>query len=246
MSVVPEPEPQPPARRGAGVLRLGLVVVLVSLIGTAIYLLLGTEWGARLRHDHHAAGVEFAKWVADHPVSAPAIFVGLYVLAASSLLPVWWLQILAGYGFGMYAGVGWSLAGAMLGALASFAMSRGLLAHWVREKFEARHARLREIDEKMGHNGLMVVMAARLTHVIPFGVSNYLFGLTRINWIEVAIGTVLGNVPAIALYVATGAGLRPWENWRFLTVLAVLNVVLLVPIALRYWKPGAFKRIGVE
>jgi uncharacterized membrane protein YdjX (TVP38/TMEM64 family) len=227
-------------------MRIALVVVLCALIGTAIVLLFGTEWGARLRHDHHAAGVEFARWVADHPVSAPAIFVGLYILASCSLLPVWWLQILAGYGFGMYFGFAWSLIGATLGALASYAMSRGLLAQWVREKFEARHARLKEIDEKMGHNGLMVVMAARLTHVIPFGVSNYLFGLTRINWVEVALGTVLGNAPAIALYVATGAGWRPWENWRFLTLLAVLNVVLLIPIALRYWKPNAFKRIGVE
>jgi len=227
-------------------MRVVLVVVLAGLVATAVYLLFGTEWGARLRQDPHAAGAEFAAWVAGHPVSAPAIFVGLYVLAACSMLPVWWLQILAGYGFGMYAGVGWSLAGAMLGALASFAMSRGLLAHWVRETFEARHAKLKQIDEKMGHNGLMVVMAARLTHVIPFGVSNYVFGLTRINWIEVAIGTVLGNVPAISLYVATGAGWRPWENWRFLAVLGVLNVVLLVPVGLRYWKPGAFKRIGVE
>ena len=92
----------------------------------------------------------------------------------------------------------------------------------------------------------MVVMAARLTHVIPFGISNYVFGLTRINWVEVLLGTAMGNVPMIALYTAIGAGWHPLSDWRFMTALAVLNVLLLVPIAVRYWKPGAFKKLGVE
>ena len=71
--------------------------------------------------------------------------------------------------------------------------------------FEAKHTRLRALDEKMGHNGLLIVMASRLMHFLPFGVSNYLFGITRITLMDVILGTFLGNAPAIAFYVAVGA-----------------------------------------
>jgi uncharacterized membrane protein YdjX (TVP38/TMEM64 family) len=83
-------------------------------------------------------------------------------------------------------------------------------------------------------------------HFIPFGVSNFLFGLSRITLVDVFVGTILGNAPAIAFYVAVGAGLHPLRNWRFMVALAVTNVLLLVPVALRYWKPQWFRRFGVE
>jgi len=37
----------------------------------------------------------------------------------------------------------------------------------VHEKIEARREKLRRLDERLGHNGLLVVMAVRLSHVIP-------------------------------------------------------------------------------
>jgi uncharacterized membrane protein YdjX (TVP38/TMEM64 family) len=77
-------------------------------------------------------------------------------------------------------------------------------------------------------------------------VSNYLFGVTRITAMDVLLGTLLGNAPMIAFYVAVGAGLRPLRHFWFMFALAVVNVLLLVPVALRYWKPAWFKRIGVE
>ncbi len=98
----------------------------------------------------------------------------------------------------------------------------------------------------MGHNGLLIVMAARLMHFIPFGVSNYLFGISRITLMDVVLGTVLGNAPAIAFYVAIGAGIHPFRNWRFMVGLTITNLILLVPVILRYWRPQWFKRIGVE
>ncbi len=223
-----------------------LLLFLLAIIAAALYGLFFTHWGARIRDNPHEVGREFREWVDAHDITATSVFLGLYILASVSLLPVWWLQILAGAAFGLWWGIAWSLVGATLGALATFFISQELLADWVRTKFEARHARLRELDEKMGHNGLMIVMAARLTHVIPFGVSNYLFGLSRINWVEVAIGTLLGNGPAISMYVAMGAGHKPWHDWRFMTGLAIANILLLIPIAVRYWRPKVFKKIGVE
>lgn len=226
--------------------RLLLLLVLLALMAGVLYVLFYTPTGQRLREDPRKLHPEFGHWVGTHRVIAPAAFVLLFVVASVCLLPVWWLQILAGYGFGLWMGIAWSLAGAVAGACCSFMVSRTLLADYIHRKFEARHAKLRELDEKMGHNGLMIVMAARLMHFLPFGISNYLFGMTRIKLIEVVVGTLLGNIPAIALYVAGGAGMRPNRDWRFLAIIASLNVLLLIPIILRYVKPEWFKKIGVE
>jgi uncharacterized membrane protein YdjX (TVP38/TMEM64 family) len=234
------------APRKSSLPRLLLLALLLALIAAAVYVLFFTDFGHRLRGDPHQVGRDFRGLVDRHPVAAPAIFLAAYTMTAVCLLPVWWLQILAGIAYGLYLGVAWSLAGAVLGATCSFLISRTLLEDWVHNSFEARHARLREIDEKLGHNGLLVVMACRLMHFLPFGVSNYLFGLTRITFPDVLLGTLLGNIPAITAYVAGGAGLEPWKSWRFILCLTALNVILLVPIALRYWKPDWFKRIGVE
>jgi phospholipase D1/2 len=236
----------PPARPHSPLSRLVTLLVLLSLFPAALYALFYTDFGSLLRTDREAAGRAFHDWVDGHHVVAPLILIALYVAGGLSLLPVWWIQILAGYGFGMWLGVTYSLAGATAAAIASYLAARLLLADWVHDKFEAKHAKLRELDEKMGHNGLMIVMASRLMHFIPFGVSNYLFGVTRITPMDVVLGTLLGNAPMITLYVAIGAGRHPYRDWRFMTALTIVNILLLVPVALRYWKPQWFRKIGVE
>lgn len=226
--------------------RIILFMVLLALLAVALYVIFWTPTGQRLREDPHKVGAEFHHWVREHRVIAPLIFLGLYLIVAVCLLPVWWLQILAGYGFGLWWGIVYSLAGATLGAGLTYLISKTLLSEWVHTKFEARHAKLREIDEKMGHNGLLIVMACRLMHFLPFGVANYLFGLSLITLADVVLGTLLGNAPIIIFYVCSGAGLYPWKNPMIMTSLAGLNVLLLVPVILRYVKPQWFKKIGVE
>jgi uncharacterized membrane protein YdjX (TVP38/TMEM64 family) len=226
--------------------RMLLLLFLLCLIAAAIYGLFFTSAGEQLRDDPHRAGKHFSDWVQRHRLIAPAILLLLYMVFTLALMPVWWLQILAGYGFGLWFGIIYSLIGATLSAIASFLMSRTLLADYVHRRFEARHAKLRELDEKMGHNGLLIVMASRLMHFLPFGISNYLFGISRITLMDVVLGTFLGNAPAIAFYVAVGAGVHPFRNWRFMVGLTIANLILLVPVVLRYWRPQWFKRIGVE
>jgi uncharacterized membrane protein YdjX (TVP38/TMEM64 family) len=247
MTDAPPPAPPAPPAHLHGPLARGIVAALVAvLIAAAVYGLFFTTHGARLRADPHQAGQDFHAWVDGHGVVAPLVFVALFVAVSLTLVPVWWLQILAGYGFGLWFGILYTLVGAALGAAAGFLVSRTLIADWVQLKFEARHAKLRELDEKMGHNGLLVVMAVRLTHLVPFGASNYAFGVTRINLVELVVGTLLGNLPVVAFYVAAGAQLHPWKNWRFILAIAAVNLLLLVPVVLRYARPQWFKRIGLE
>ena len=226
--------------------RIVLAALAPALIAGGIWFIFATPQGAALRDDPKKLAADFQGWVSAHGVWAPAVFIGVYVLAALCMVPVWWLQLLAGAGFGLWAGIAWSLAGAVSGSAAGCVLSRAVAADWFHARIEGRREKLRQLDEKMGHNGLLIVMAIRLMHVLPFGLSNYLLGVSRISLADVVVGTLLGNIPSIALYVGAGAGINPLHNWRFVAALVAVNVLLLAPVALRYWKPGWFRKIGIE
>jgi uncharacterized membrane protein YdjX (TVP38/TMEM64 family) len=228
--------------------RIILAGLLVVVIAGAFCWLLGTDQGRQYldRERLHEMGRQFYGWVGQHPLRAPAAFVFLYFVLAILALPLWWLQILGGYGFGLYAGVFWCQIASSVAAPVTIALSRTLLGRWFLAKAETNRARVVAVAEKLGHNGLLVVMAVRLMHINPFGLSNYAMGLTRIRAREAFIGTLLGNIPAVAFYVGIGAGYKPWKNWHFTGGLALVNILLLIPLALRYYKPQWFQRIGLE
>lgn len=232
--------------RRSGAVRWAVLALLIVVVALVVWFVFFTERGKHLRDDPHQFRHDFRSWVDRHSIAAPAAFVIIYVAAGLCLLPVWWLQVLAGYVFGFWWGILWSMLGATTSSGTAALVSRVVVGEWFHSKVEAKRAKLREIDERLGHNGFLVVMATRLMHFVPFGPANYLFGLTRISLTDVLLGTLLGNIPAIAFYAAMGSGMHPWNNWRFMAALAAVNVVLLVPVAIRYWRPDWFKKIGIE
>src|SRR5438552_618975 len=178
--------------RATRLLRLIVLCLLLAAIGAASYALF---------HDPRAFRHTVRGWVHAHRLAAPAIYIAVYIAIALLALPLWWLQIIAGYTFGLVGGVVWSQLAATIAGPLIVLLSRWLAADWFHRKIESRMERLRAIDEKLGHNGFLVVMAVRLTHVMPFGLSNYALGLTRVSPIDVAVGTLLGGTPSVTMYV---------------------------------------------
>src|SRR5258708_6122232 len=99
------PVPSVPSTAGKAFWRVILVIVLIVLAAVAVYVLFYTDVGVRLRANPRKLRPEFRQWVESHAWFAPGAFVLIFVAASLCLLPVWWLQILAGYGFGLWLGV---------------------------------------------------------------------------------------------------------------------------------------------
>ena len=222
-------------------LRLLLMILLLCLAGAVGYVFFATPLGHQLRDRKIVHG-----WVADHRTIAPLILISVYILFGSTMMPVWWIQLSAGYCFGLWWGLLWCEIGAVIAAVLSLTISRWMLGEWFHRRYENRMVKLRKFDEALGHNGLLVVMTVRLAHVLPFCISNYLFGITTITTIDVAIGTLFGGSIAISFYVALGVGRHVLSDWRYWTIASILNLVLLVPLILRYLFPAWFKKIGIE
>jgi uncharacterized membrane protein YdjX (TVP38/TMEM64 family) len=227
-------------------LRIFALIILLGLIVAVTAYLMTHPDARRFLKEPHKLGADARRWVAHHALFAPAILVLVYAACAVLMLPVWWIQILAGYGFGLAFGVVWCSIGQTIGATCAAAISRFIAAEWFHRRVEAKMHKLRRLEETLEHNGLLVVMAVRLVHVLPYGLSNYAIGLTTISIPDVLVGNLLGGLPVTLLGVTVGADPELLKHWEFDVILVGVNITLLLPLALRYLKPQWFRRIGIE
>ena len=226
--------------------RWALASLILASAAFAAAWLFGTTTGRSVLDDPRTLAAGIHHFVTRHPLASPVIYVAFYYALSLLLLPVWWLQISAGVAFGLYAGTLWSLIAATAGATSAAKLAKWFAGSDLAGRFNGKLEKLAKVDRALGHNGFLVVTAVRLVHLLPFGLSNYAFGLTTISIRDIVVGTFLGSIPAVAVYVGIGAGYHPWRNWRFTVAVAVLNALLLVPVGARYLKPQWFRRLGLE
>src|SRR3954470_14768157 len=117
--------------------RIVLWFLAAAIVAATVWLFASAR-GRRLIEEPHAVGREFHLWVENHPVSAPLLYIGVYVLASLLALPVSWLQIVGGYAFGLPWAIVHTQIGATIGSSVTVPLSHWLETDWVLEKEEAR------------------------------------------------------------------------------------------------------------
>lgn len=222
---------RPDYHAGLRKLAIALIAALVCAVALAATV---TPQGRAVMHDPASFAATVRDFAAAHPLLALVAIVGVYLLMSLALMWVWWLQVLAGCAFGLYAGTALCCACSAASATLIVATSRSLGASDLRAVAEGRLARLRAVMDRMGRNGLATVLALRLAHLVPFSLSNFLLSLTPVRKRDVFIGTFVGNLPSIAFYVALGAAPQLVKTWGFWAVVVGINVALLLPLAARY------------
>ncbi|HEX2971373.1 MAG TPA: VTT domain-containing protein [Tepidisphaeraceae bacterium] len=213
---------------------IGILMLAAILAAWGIY---GTEFGAALRQREVVR-----TWLGRWPGLAPVLFIAGYATIGTLAMPVWWMQVIAGYCFGLGMGLAWCLLGDVLSATTSMLLAHWLLGDYLEHRVKPYQAKLRRLDAKLEHNGLLLVVLTRMSFVAPFGISNYLFGLTRMRLVDVIVGTLLGGLLTRMIHVAAGVDWRLLTKGWYLLVLAGVSLVALAPLALCYWRPAWFRR----
>ncbi len=172
-----------------------LVLIVLGAVGLA--LILGTPDIAAMRARVDAVGI----W-------GPALFFALYASLALIPGPKALLTAAGGALFGLWAGAGLSLAGALVGAVISFGAGRLLGRDAVDHLIRGRLAR---VDALLADHGLSAVLIVRLVPLVPFIAINYASGLSGVRFRHYLLGSALGMVPGSLAYAALGAyGTNPW------------------------------------
>jgi uncharacterized membrane protein YdjX (TVP38/TMEM64 family) len=170
---------------------------------------------------------------AAHAAPFAVAFVLVYIAQTALSLPgAAVLSLAAGALFGLLRGTLYVVAGASVGAVLAFLVSRTLLRGWVLERFGGR---MEGIERGLKGNGLSYLLFLRLVPAFPFFLVNLACGVTGLPLGTYAAGTVFGIVPGCLVFVNAGASLAAVESVgqvmtpRVIGSFALLGLFALLP-----------------
>ena len=131
------------------------------------------------------------------------VFVPLYALWVTLLLPGVWASMLAGALYGTAWGSVVVFVGACLGALAAFLLGRTWLRDWARRRLAAV-PKLQAVEQAVSREGLKLVLLTRLSPAFPFSLLNLAYGLSEVSLRDYTIG-LIGILPGTILFCGLGA-----------------------------------------
>jgi uncharacterized membrane protein YdjX (TVP38/TMEM64 family) len=114
------------------------------------------------------------------------------------------VMLLAGALFGPALGTALCAISTSLGAVLSMLLSRFLFRGFVQRRFSKQVA---IVEREYARNGSSYLIAMRLIPVLPYFVTNLVFGLTPMPPFRFWITTLLASIPAIFIYANAGAEL---------------------------------------
>jgi pyruvate/2-oxoglutarate dehydrogenase complex dihydrolipoamide dehydrogenase (E3) component/uncharacterized membrane protein YdjX (TVP38/TMEM64 family) len=191
------------------ILKLGLLVLLIGLIGSVFifdlqqYLTLGyLKSRQQLMADFyqsHAAYTIFAFFI-------------VYILTTALSIPgATVLTLLAGALFGLLWGVVVVSFASTIGATLAFLTSRFLLRDFVQSRFKDQ---LETINQGIRKEGEYYLFSLRLIPVFPFFLINLSMGLTPIGLVKFYLVSQVGMLPGTLVYVFAGTQLAQIESIR--------------------------------
>lgn len=198
-------------------------VFLLVLIGSMSIAMLLLDVGARLK-DLRDEIEAFGAW-------APVVFISIYVISTTAMVPGAALTVMAGGLFGTFWGVVYVNIAATLGAVICFLIARKFarkaVGDWFREK-----PQFQKLDAITTAHGPAIVAATRLVPVFPYNFLNYGFGLTGVGFWPHLLLTWICMIPNTLLYVLGAEAVAKWLNegvvpWALLGIAIVLLSALL-------------------
>jgi uncharacterized membrane protein YdjX (TVP38/TMEM64 family) len=170
-------------------LRTILILALIAVLAFGAFLIL------------HRRGVglqEVAAWLSSVGDQwwAPVIFIVLYALFNTFLLPATVLTLTAGVIWGWLAGGLWVLVASTIGSAVPY-----LIAYsgsgWVEEVMKRKAGRMYNALKK---EGFMSLLLMRLIPVVPYNILNYAAGLACIRPRDYFAATFIGTIPGIFIF----------------------------------------------
>jgi uncharacterized membrane protein YdjX (TVP38/TMEM64 family) len=207
------------------------ILAIVAIVGVCGWLLWAhTEWF----RDPQSIKREVVQW----GIWGPIIYMLLYAVGPSFLVPGAVMTIAAGLAFGTGWGSVYSLIGADVGAVVAFGAGR-----WLGKSFVERIVgeRFHEVLRKIARNGFQIIFDLRMVPVIPYNALNLLAGASPIKFKDYFWASMIGMIPGTILFAFLGDALwHPMSPRFFLAVLLIALSVLCGEI----WR--RWSKIGVE
>jgi len=138
-----------------------------------------------------------------HTLIGTVLFIPLYAIWVTFLLPGVWASMLAGALYGTWLGSLLVFFGAVLGAECVFFLSRTIFRDWASTQL-LKYPKLLKIGKTVTNEGLKFVFLTRLSPAFPFSLLNLAYGLSEISFRDYSIG-LIGILPGTILFCELGS-----------------------------------------
>eukprot|EP00210_Caulerpa_lentillifera_P009068 g8653.t1 len=138
-------------------------------------------------------------------------YAGVYILLETVAVPATPLTVTAGYLFGIGPGVCVVSVASTIAATIAFLISRYLFRQKAMEVF-SKSKQFAAIDRAIEKDGFKFVFLLRLSPLLPFAASNYLYGITAVKLDAFVLASWLGMLPGTWAYISAGSVSRSLLN----------------------------------
>ena len=130
----------------------------------------------------------------------PVAYIGLYAVVTITCLSVLPLTLVSGIVFGPVKGIIYTAIGASLGLSLSFLIARYIARKPIENKFGNTDA-FKKINNGVKKEGWFILATTRLLPILPFGIQNYVYGLTPISFLQYTILSTIFILPGTSVFV---------------------------------------------
>jgi uncharacterized membrane protein YdjX (TVP38/TMEM64 family) len=178
------------------------------------------------------------------------VYALVYALCCVLFVPASLLTLGAGAIFGLVEGTIVVVAGATLGAVASFLLARTVMRSRI-EAMTAVNPKFLALDRAIAKEGAKIVLLIRLAPVFPFTYINYAFGLTGVRALPYTLATLFGIIPGSFAFVYLGYSGAAAATGTTGTTRTIINIAgallaLVATIFVARVAARAIRRAGVE
>jgi uncharacterized membrane protein YdjX (TVP38/TMEM64 family) len=174
-------------------LRLALLLVV-----TAVFVLGSTTFDLEQLFRDTRDWFESLGWM------GPVLFALIYGALGALAAPTGLIELIAGAIFGFLIGGIAVVCGALIAANTGFICGRWLARQWVSEMIEGNR-KAEQIEAAVQQRGFWITVLIRLSPAVPFNLTSYVLGATRIRWLAFMAASTLGMLPIKLFLVWLGA-----------------------------------------
>ena len=132
-----------------------------------------------LNHNGLLSPETIFRYLKEHQIIAPFIFISIYVILTITMLPTLPFNLGAGFLWGAWIGMAYSVIAASIGAILAFLISRHLLSDSLNKRFN--HKIWLWLQNEIEKKDWKIVAFTRINPIFPFGLTNYFYYSTIIN-----------------------------------------------------------------
>lgn len=157
----------------------------------------------------------------------PIIFIIVLALVTITMISVVPIAVTGGIVFGPLLGILYTAIGASIGLSLAFLIARYIAKNAIEKKFGNTNA-FKKINEGVERDGWFILATTRLLPIFPFGVQNYVYGLTSISFIKFALLSTIFILPGTSVFVMLAGAFASGDTKTVVTYSIIASLIFFV------------------